>query len=238
MKKLVLIFCALLYFAFSLSVSSQSLDQIIDMHFDAAKQDKFNKLKTITITYQVTIGNRQGTVNEFHKRNSKLRIEEHFGNKTTVKGYDGKIGWQINPDNPKPIKLSGKDLEKIKFLADLDGYFYCWRNKGHKLKLLGEEKLRNIEVYKIECTKTNGDEAELYLDAKKYLLVKSIQKIKEDGKINTEETIIDNYKIVNGIPFPSKFEVKSNGNIKMETVKDIKLDSELPDSLFTAPNAL
>ena len=212
-----------------------TLNQVLDYQFDAMKQDKFNKLKTITIIYDVVKNNKNGTLKMIFKRNDKLRIEEVFNNVKTVKAYNGLAGWEQLTDTSKPRLLEGKQLEEIKFMADLDGYFFCWREKNHELKLIGKEKLNGENVFKILCTKKNGDNADLYLNTKTFLLTKAVQHINMNGKIVTNETNYEKYRKVNGIPFPYQLSLINNGVIENQKVKSITLDEKIPDSIFNMP---
>ncbi len=233
MKKFSLIIPLMFLCASYLTLNAQTLNQILDLHFDAVKQDKFNKVETIIIKSKITDGKLRGVMTVYHKRNGKLRIERTLGDKSLVTIYGGTGGWKILPDSSKPVPVTGKALEELEFRADLDGYFFCWREKGHKLQLIDEEKLEGKPVYKILCKKDNGDEADLFIDAKNYLLVRSVQRLKENGKTNTVETNISGFKRVEGIQFPFKYEITTGNNTEVQNVQSIKLNTELPDSLFT-----
>ena len=237
MKKMKMLFFACFIILPSINVSAQTLSQLIDLHFDAVKQDKYNKLTTIITESDIVIGKQKGTLTVVHKRQNKMRKEMKIAGNTTVTAYDGIHAWkQINKE--KPQLITGSEFDEVKFQADMDGYFFCWREKDHKLTLLGEDKLSRKDVFKIKCEKENGDNADLYLDSKSYLLVRTVQRMNRAGKTVTTETDISGYKKIDGIPFPRKYEIKSGDSVEIRNVRDIILNKEVPDSVFTLPGQI
>ena len=195
-------------------------------------------MKTIIINSKITKGNKTGFQKVFHKRKGKIRIERTFNKQTTITAYDGKMGWEILPGDSIAHLLKGKRLEEIKFEADLDGYFFCWREKSHHLELKGTMTLNREKVFNILCTKGNGDNADLYMDAKTYFLIKTIQRIKNNGQENVKETLLSNYKKVEEIPFPFKYEIISDNVKEIQNVEKIMLDEKIPDEIFAIPDRI
>ncbi len=237
MKKTVLFLFAAFLILPAHEISAQTLNQLIDLNFDAVKQDKYNKLTSIITTCDIKLDKQKGTLTVIHKRQNKIRKEMKIGGKTTITAYDGIHAWkQVN--NGKPQFITGPQFENIKFQADLDGYFFCWREKNHTLSLEGKDNIHGSPVFKIKCEKENGDNADLYLDSKSYLLVRTVQRMNRAGKIVMTETDISDYKKIDGIPFPHKYEIKSGGSVEIRNIRDIKLNKEVPDSVFTVPGPI
>jgi outer membrane lipoprotein-sorting protein len=248
--KRVFFFLAAVFFLFSVQAASQSLNEIIDLQFDAVKQDKFNKLQTIIKKITIKEGSISTPMIIYHKRPNKIRIESGETGNKNITTYNGKTGWSFSKEigDTAPQTLTGRALEEIKFMADLDGYFFCYRERGHDLELIGTEKVGGKNTFKIRCTKPTGDEALLYLDAKTYLLTKTIQRLKDEDVVHEKETIIGDYKSVEGIPMPFKFQIsersfpkessigKEGGKTVTQLITNIELNKELPDLLFDIPD--
>ncbi len=234
MKKLSLSAVFLFLILLTSNICPQTLNEIIDYQFDAVKQDKFNLLKTIIIESKIKNIQGQGTQVIYHKRPKMIRIERNLPGEKYIIVFNGKEGWKISNGN-RTEKLSGKIFDDIKFRADLDGYFFCFREKGHDLKYEGKERLNGKQYFKIKCTKQNGDEADLYLDASDYLLNKVVKRIKYPEGLRETETVINNYKKVNGIPFAHKYVTASGGKNETETVTKIVLDKPIEDRMFELP---
>jgi hypothetical protein len=117
-------------------------------------------------------------------------------------------------------------------MADLDGYFFCYREKKHTVTLEGKEKVLNRNAYKIKCKLSPTDSSYVFLDAKNYLIVKIVKLNKQKGD---KETYLSNYKKVNGVNFPFKFEIITPNSRTFQIIKSIKTGMDLPDSLFVMP---
>ncbi len=241
--KRVFFFFSAVFFLFPILASSQSLNEIIDLQFDAVKQDKFNKLQTIIKKINVKEGSVSTPMVIYHKRQNKIRIElGEDGNKNTTT-YNGKTGWTFSKESgdTAPIPLTGRLLDEIKFMADLDGYFFCYREKGHELELLGTEKVGGKNTFKIRCKRPTGDEALLFIDSKTYLLVRTIHRLKEEAAVHEKETVIGDYKNVEGIPTPFRFEISERTSGEevekafTQQVLKIEFNKDLADSMFDKP---
>ena len=126
MKKLLCTIIIFITIPFFYNIFPQSLTEIIDLHFDAVKQDKFNKIKTMVITSEIIQMNGKIAVKTYFKRPDKMRMEVKENGKIKVTAYDGNIAWCIDPDATgiAPRELTGAALDETKFMADLDGYFF------------------------------------------------------------------------------------------------------------------
>jgi len=225
MKKLIFTAAfVLIEFAF---LTAQTLDEIIDYHFDAVNQDKFNQTKTIIIESDLNLSDGKGKILIFHKRPNKLRIEQTINQRTLLTLFDGVNCFVISGVDTN--NLIGKDLEEIKSAADLDGYFFCYREKARDLKYIGEFSEGGKKFYQINCTEISGDTTNIFIDSKSYLIAKTIQH--KNGTI--KETGMENYKKIEDISFPHKLTTAENGKTKTQIVKKIKLNEELPEELFT-----
>lgn len=225
MKKLIFTAAfVLIEFAF---LTAQTLDEIIDYHFDAVNQDKFNQTKTIFIDSDLNSPNGKGNILISHKRPNKLKIEQTINQQTVTTIFDGENCSVISGGDTND--LAGRELEEIKFTAELDGYFFCYREKARDLKYIGEFVEGGKKFYQITCAEPNGDTTNIFIDSKTYLINKTIQHKK--GII--KETRMEKYKKIDGISFPHKLTIMENGKIKTQSVKKIKLNEELDDKLFT-----
>ncbi|MBZ0199847.1 MAG: hypothetical protein K8H86_08265, partial [Ignavibacteriaceae bacterium] len=161
-----------------------------------------------------------------HKRPNKIRVEETVNNNTKTTIFNGSEGVIINGADTN--RLTGQTLEEIKFNADFDGYFFCYREKAHDLTYEGEISDGRNKFFKIICVQPTGDSTDIFLDSKSYLLEKTIKR--KNGKIR--ETRMAKYKKIDGIPFPYRLTVTENGVSTTQTVKNIRLNVEVSDNLF------
>jgi outer membrane lipoprotein-sorting protein len=216
----------------------QTLDEIIDLQFDAVKQDKFNKVQTLQLEYKIKSGKEEGSLIIFHKRNNLMRIEKNTVEQNLITLVKDKDVWQydLNSKSIKEVKPYEKD--QLTFKADLDGYFFCYKEKQHNLELVGKEKVNKKDFYRIKCSKPIGDESNIYLDAKTYLIDRIVQSQKDGELIIETKTQYSDYKLQNGIPFPNKIRTEW-GNFSEELkLSRIEFDLAFPDSIFSKESLL
>lgn len=236
MKIIFLLPVALL---FNLSfIIPQTLDEIIDLQFDAVKQDKFNKVQTLRLEYKIKSGKEEGGFIIFHKRNNLLRIEKHTADQNFVTLVSNNNVWRYDLSSNSILEVKPFEKDQLIFKADLDGYFFCYKEKQHNLELVGKERINKKDFYRIKCTKPNGDESNIYLDAKTYLIDRIAQNQKDGELIIETKTEYSDYKLHNGIPFPNKIKTTQDDLIEELTLSNLEFDLPLPDSIFSKESVL
>jgi hypothetical protein len=232
-----------LLFVISISgkIFSQDADEIVNKYITAiGGLDKIQTIKTIKLTGKVTANGMDIPFSEICKRPQMVLMESTIQGMTMKQAYDGTQGWMINPFmGKKDPDVMSKDAEKaIKRNADFEGQLINYKDKGSKIELIGKEDLEGSQVYNIKLTDKDNDLTNFYIDADSYLLVKQNDKIKVDTKEITAESILSNYKQVNGVLFPYSIESKSPdnpmGNAKI-VVDSIEVNMTVDDSIFKIP---
>jgi hypothetical protein len=121
--------------------------------------------------------------------------------------------------------------------SDIDGPLVDWKAKGHKIELVGKDKVEGTDTYKLKVTLKSGTVRYLYLDAELFLDIKTEGKRTIRGtELETEQTIGD-YKEVKGILYPHSLEsgVKGRPQKQKITIEKIELDVPIDDGRFTMP---
>jgi hypothetical protein len=220
---------------------SPTVDDIIAKNIKArGGLEKLKAVKTMRMTGHMSVG--PGTeapmVIEV-KRPDKLRLDITVQGMTLTQAYDGKVGWQINPfggsKNAEP--MSAEELKEAAEQADMDGPLVDWKAKGHKVELVGKEKVEGTDVYKLKVTLKNGNVRYFFIDADSYLDIKGEAKRSVRGtEVETEQTIGD-YKEVGGLLIPHSFEGGAKGKPEKQkiTVEKIELDVPVEDARFAMP---
>jgi hypothetical protein len=240
--KLIKVLLSLLFvISISGKIFSQDADEIVNKYVNAmGGLDKIQAIKTIKLTGKVTANGMDIPFSEICKRPQMVLMESTIQGMTMKQAYDGTQGWMINPFmGKKDPDVMSKDAEKaIKRNADFEGQLINYKDKGSKIELIGKEDLEGSQVYNIKLTDKDNDLTNFYIDADSYLLVKQNDKIKVDTKEITAESILSNYKQVNGVMFPYSIESKSPdnpmGNAKI-VVDSIEINMTVDDSIFKMP---
>jgi hypothetical protein len=240
--KLIKVLLSLLFvISISGKIFSQDADEIVNKYINAiGGLDKIQAIKTIKMTGKVTAGGMDIPFSQICKRPQMMLMESTIQGMTLKQAYDGTQGWMINPFmGKKDADLMSKDAEKsVKRNADFEGQLINYKDKGSKIELVGKEDFEGSQVYNIKLTDKENDFTNFYIDADSYLLVKQNDKIKVDTKEITAESILSNYKLVDGVMFPYSIESKSPdnpmGNAKI-IIESIETNLTVDDSIFKMP---
>ncbi|HWS18225.1 MAG TPA: hypothetical protein VN223_09425 [Candidatus Elarobacter sp.] len=228
-------------FSFSLSLSAQTVDEIIAKHI--AAQGGVTKLKavqSIRMTGNFERGGMQAGFIQVFKRPMKMRLDISVQGLTMTQAYDGEKGWQVVPFTGKqdPELMTGDDLKNTQEQADLDGPLMDYKNKGTTVELIGKEKVAGKDSYHLKVTLKNGDVRHLYLDAVTFLGQKTAARTMMRGTEVELESILGDYKEVDGLKFPFSIEqhqVGGEGPGQKIIFKKIELNPPVEDSIFKMP---
>jgi outer membrane lipoprotein-sorting protein len=219
------------------------LDSILTKYFNAiGGPAKWNDIKTLKYTGKMDSMGKLFQMAIVYKRPDKCRIDFSLGHIYFIQSYDGKDAWKFNPttEGSAPELLKGNDAEDLKETCDFDGPLIDYKQKGHKLELMGMEKINGREAYKIKVSFKSGNVDYYYLDTKTYLpfLVKGTTKVKD--KEVPSSTTIDQYIDTGGviIPYYFKFDIKDGEGAEEITVSTVEINPKLDDSVFTFPRRI
>ncbi|HXB22064.1 MAG TPA: hypothetical protein VNV88_11815, partial [Candidatus Solibacter sp.] len=177
---------------------------------------------------------------EVTKRPNKLRRVITIQGLDLVQAYDGQNGWQIVPFTGKTDAepMSGDELKPLQEEADTDGPLVDYKQKGHKVELVGKEKIGDADAYNLKVTLKNGDVRNIYLAADSFLAIKIIGKITQRGTEIVAEYTLGDYKDVSGIQVPFSIQVHAGGsemaNAKI-TYEKVEFNVPVEDSVFKMP---
>jgi outer membrane lipoprotein-sorting protein len=135
----------------------------------------------------------------------------------------------------------GEDqLKQTQEQADFDGSFLVdYKEKGHKVQLMGKEPVEGTDAYKLQVTLKNGNTQTVYLDAEEYLEIKNETKRLVRGTETETETISGDYKEVDGVlmAFSSESGPKGSPSSAKQkfTIEKVEFNVPIPDSEFTMP---
>ena len=236
MKNLILSF--LLTMIFASATFAQTVDEILAEHFNATGQEKLLATNTLTMKGKIIQQSFEIPFTSMQKRPMNFRSEAEFQGMKMLSGFDGTMGWSINPmmGSSDPQPMTEEQIDRMKIQADYDGLFYNYKEKGYTVEFIGKENVDDIETYVLKLTRPNGDVVTSYIDAENYVLLKSKSKMKIQGVDTETEVIFSNYKYVNEILNPFAIETKMNGQTAMQmTFDEIIYDADMPDSMFEMP---
>lgn len=224
--------------------SAQTLDQIIAKNVAArGGLDKIKAIQSIRMTgkIQLPMGIEAPITIEL-KRPKRMRADVIVQGMTITQALDGDTGWHVIPMMGKkdPERMSPDDMKEVEDQADLDGPLVDWKAKGHKVELVGKEKVDGSDAWKLKLTKKNGDVDYIYLDADAYLEIKDESKRVVHGDPIEGQSIPGDYKPEGGVMFPHSIDSgvkgKPDQRVKMTFTK-IEINPKIEDARFKMPAA-
>jgi hypothetical protein len=142
--------------------------------------------------------------------------------------------------NDQTQELEGDDLAEARELA------WCeWvstlipiKAPAFSLAIVGEAIIDNRPAIGITASSQNHRDVNLFFDKESGLLAKTEKRVKDEtsGQEVTEETLLSEYKAVQGTKQATKFIVKRDGKLYSEgEVSDFQLTEKLDDGVFAKP---
>jgi outer membrane lipoprotein-sorting protein len=239
MRKTLTLAAALLC-ALSMQAAEPTVDEILAKNAEAkGGLDKLRAITSMKMTGKMSFGPIEAPFVMTKKRPENMKVDFTVQGITGTQAYDGTTGWMVMPFMGKkdPEAMSGDDLKAVKEQADFDGPFIDYAKKGNKVELLGKGDVEGTAAYKVKLVTKEGTESTVYLDAESFLEIKIESKRKVQGQDVESETVIGNYKEVDGLLFPFSIESKAKGmpGGQVITLDKIELNPALEDASFKMP---
>lgn len=236
MKKTLVTFLVLLFVASLNVANAQTLQDVLDKHFEAIGQEKLLEKETYEIEATVNQMGMEIPMVMKMKRPNKFRMEMEMQGQKMIQAYDGEKGWVIAPwVSPEPQDLTGPQLEQAMEQADIDGELYNYKAKGYTAELLGKEFLGDDEVYNIKLSNDEGVEKNYYIGTDDYLVKRVKGKVNTQGQEVTVEQIMSDYEEIDGVMIATKIESKSPMGNAVITFDDLKFGAPVDDAIFQKP---
>ncbi|MEA2238142.1 MAG: hypothetical protein QOC81_2866 [Thermoanaerobaculia bacterium] len=220
---------------------AQTADDVIAKYIKTVGgMDRINAVTSLRRTGKFTGGGGfEAGVLEENARPNHVRQEFAIQGMTAITAYDGKAGWKIDPFEGKKDaeSLSEEELKSIIEDSDLDGPLVNYAQKGNKVELMGTETVEGSEAYKIKVTTPAGDVRNYFIDSSTNVPIKVETRRMVRGAEREYETILGDYKDVNGwyLPFSVENGVKGNPNRQKVTYSKIEANVPFAESMFARP---
>ena len=230
-----------LLFALPVVASAQTADEILAKVIAArGGLAKIRAVRSERVSGQITFGEVSGPFVVELERPLKMHMQFTIQNMTMVRVYDGKsAGWANNPFAGKmnPDAMSEEELQNISEESDFDGPLVDAKAKGNQIELVGKDKFKDKDVWRLKLTTKNGDVRFYFFDAESFLLLKWEGKRKVEGQEVPVESYFSDYREVGGLKF--YFAIDSGRSADELTQKiridKIELNPQLNPAEFSKP---
>lgn len=234
-----LIYLLITFTLFSQTHAAEKLDEVLKGYYDAkGGLEVIEGIKSLEVKGKMSMGAMEFPFDMVAKKPNKIYTSFEAQGMKGVQAYDGETGWAIMPfmGKPDPEKMADDQLKQIKDQADIDGPLVNYKEKGHKLELVGETEVEGTPVIELKLTKKNGDVLHIFLDKEHKLEIMTRAKTDMMGQKVEAESYFSDYKPVGKTVMPYAIAIKMNGQVMQNlTFSEIKLNKEVDDKLFVMP---
>jgi outer membrane lipoprotein-sorting protein len=237
MKKLSILL-ALTLTAFVMK--AQTADEVVEKYLKAiGGADKWKKLESTVMTAK---GESQGMnfpVTMTAMRPNSLKVEIDIqGMKMIQPCFDGTTAWGINPfgGGAEPTKM---DEETTKEYArnNFEDEFIDYKTKGHIVTLEGTEEAEGTKCFKLKIVLKQGGEKIFFIDVENFIPIMMREfAMAGPNKGQASETVMGDYKEVEGMMMPHSIEQKAGGQTQaVIKIEKIEINPKIDKSIFAFP---
>ncbi|HEX5735613.1 MAG TPA: hypothetical protein VF131_22490 [Blastocatellia bacterium] len=219
--------------------SAQTVDALIKKNMDAhGGARRLKAIKSTKATGKIQMQGINAPVTIITKRPNLARVEISLQIGPYVEAYDGRTAWRINPleGSHDPETINGEEARDILETADMEGPLVDYRRKGHKMELLGREKVEGVDAYKLKLTLKSGEVKHIFINTRTHLEVKQVTKRLDHGVEIEVEVYYGDYKSVGGIIIAHSYEARVEGQtVQLTAIEKVEINSRIDDDIFKMP---
>lgn len=167
-------------------------------------------------------------------RPGKMRIDIQADGKTVfTEAFDGKRGWQWKGKG-EVVDGSAKATAALRHGVELPGHLYGLHEmqpRGHRLELIGREKIDGAEYYALRLTLNDGYRTTLYVDPATWMITRRRDVRPLHVDVDPTPTMIQqrtsDFRKVSGVLFPfanSETDLKTGKVLETTTVRQVTVN--------------
>ena len=173
------------------------------------------------------------------KRPGMMRQEMNLSSGTLISALNGTHGWAVRSMRGQAAveTLSAGQVHNLQGGADLDGPLVDWQAKGNRVELMGIEKVRGRDAWRLQVTQAGGEKRYDFIDCQSNLEVKWEGSIDQGGQPVTFESYFSDYRPVNGVMHAFRIESGQAGKPLAQVLAFDRIDVNVPldDAEFGPP---
>ena len=179
------------------------------------------------------------------RKNGGTLIQSSIQGLTLVQGYDGTVGWRINPFEGRrdAERISDDATRALADEASIDGALLSANARGSTITYLGREDFDGTDAYKLRVVGAGLGAAQYvyYLDPETYLEIRVEETRVLRGSKRVSLSELSDYERVDGVYFPFSIETGGIGSFSANRQKLVidtaRANVPVSDSLFAIPAA-
>jgi hypothetical protein len=222
---------------FSLTIANaQTADEIIAKHIDAiGGKDKIAQVNSIYAESATEVMGNQASSKTYIVNGKGYRTESDFGGQNFVQVVTDKGGWMINPfaGAPEPTALPDQAFQMGADQIFVIDPLLNYAANGGKVELAGQEKVGDVNAYKLKYTNKYNIENFYYIDSATGYVVQSVQKGNSMGQEVTVTVSYSNYQKTDfGVVLPYKTHVDMGQFALDITTNKFEINKDIDPKVF------
>ena len=226
------ILAVVILFAGFIGAKAQTADEIIQKHIAAiGGADNWKKVNTVKMIASTNANGTEIPITLTVQQGKGMKVEFTFSGMTGWSIITDKAGWSYSPfsGQTKPEAMSEESLKQSQDQLDIQGALIDYKAKGTTVTFLGKDDVEGTDCYKIKVTYKTGKEETMYFDASNYYHIRSVSKVKADGK---EVEVTQNMGNFQKLPEGIVWAMSMDGGGGPMTIKSVEINKPLPDGFF------
>lgn len=219
-----------------------SVDEILARNLASrGGQERLSSVTSMRFTGRMTFGpGHDAPVVIEMKRPNKVRLEFRVEGMTGIQAFDGQVAWQLppyrGPDGAE--RLPERETAAVRLQSDFDGPLVGWKEKGLEVKVVAEETLGDQPAWHLSIGFPDGSTKDVWLDGERCLERKSESRRRVEGQMLVGESLLSDYRDVEGLVLPHAFENGPKGGRDRQklVISKIELNPQLDDARFSWPS--
>lgn len=179
------------------AVKAQTADEIVQKYVTAiGGAENWKKVTSVKMVGSMNAGGMEFPVTITTVKDKGFRMDLSINGMANYQIITPKEGWMYFPiqgqtkAEPIPAEMIKESQDQLELQDPLVDY----KAKGSKVAFLGKDAIEGTECYKLKLTRANGKEETMYIDASSYYHVRSVEKVKANGKEMENTTSYSNYQ--------------------------------------------
>ncbi len=218
-----------------------SADEVIDAYIEnTGGKEAWSNLKSMQTDAILTMGYIEFTAKVTTARPNKLYVEIDLQGQPLITGYDGNVGWQINPFSHVGTAAIIPKAQAEQMAMPLEPTLFNYTDKGCMARIIGITEVSGALAYDLTLVCGEADTEHYYFDLVDILPVMySRNVVDSDGNTQLSETYLSNYQSVGNLILPMINETKIDSVIQQKMIlSNMTLNPTIDESMFTVPKAV
>lgn len=225
---------------------SVSLDELIGRHTAArGGAAAIEAVRAIEIELRIAEPTYQAEGRYVASRDGRMRIDVAMdGQDVFAEAMDGRRSWSWSPDMVTDSEGSEQGTAALRHGVEFPFKLYGlheMRGRGHRLELLGRQKVDATDYYQLQLTLDDGFQVQYFLNPDTWLIERERQlralHVDIDPKPQWIETVYSDYRPVGGVQFPYlqvERKLESGDLLVTTTLTAIRINPAVDAARFSA----